>query len=698
MATPLRAGRRVSTENVSDLLSCSVCMEVFDDTDHLPKLLLCHHTFCVQCLIRLAKQNQFLNCPTCRHNTVLTDPPPGGLFALQTNFYIQQMRELIGDVARLKVKGCRKHSSAPLEYFCKTCEVLICKDCCSVDHRTGAGHVTQVVSLAAEEQKCLLRLEMAEGQQALISNRLYVGKLTAEIGCLTTAKDKAMDDIDKAFDRYIEVVNVRRRQLQDNLKDLYTYNSDCLQHLMDNIKAQSTSLAGLIEHCEEAIHSSNISDILAYKSKLSLKTTEVRTDRSKCIVGSNYLCFSPQESDSQYLHLVQDLGSVHMEQKLPSSVKLVEQTSFTASIFAKLVLLLHSFDGNPINDYPISIEIRDPFDDCLPNLVQYQEEGQYEVRWRPVVSGLHQVQVKFLDRCITGGNFTLTVKSNDPVSKIGGKGSEEGKMGYPRAVTVDRDDNVFVVDTGNNRIEKFDGSGTFQYSFEISSENDTYSSCGIALNRDHTVIICPEVCVDEADLASANAILQYTTDGELLSRTVCQNIMKRALSVAVDSRGHIIMADFELNTILAFDQNCRFLWQSGAPGVGPGEFNHPMFVCIGENDSIIVSDGDNHRIQVFDSSGKFMYKFGRKGSNKGEFNMPFGVTVDRHGNILVVDGSNRRIQIFKARGEFVSCIESLGDEMSAPRGIAVTSDGHVLVADRDNHCVKKYKYLHGAPL
>ena len=102
MAAPLR-GTSQSAENVSDLLSCSVCMESFGDTDHLPKLLLCHHTFCVQCLVRLAKQNQFVNCPTCRHNTVLNESPPGGLFALQTNFYIQQMRELIGDVARLKV-------------------------------------------------------------------------------------------------------------------------------------------------------------------------------------------------------------------------------------------------------------------------------------------------------------------------------------------------------------------------------------------------------------------------------------------------------------------------------------------------------------------------------------------------------------------------------------------------------------------
>ena len=205
--------------------------------------------------------------------------------------------------------------------------------------------------------------------------------------------------------------------------------------------------------------------------------------------------------------------------------------------------------------------------------------------------------------------------------------------------------------------------------------------------------------MNEADMAKADTILIYTLEGRLLHRLSFQDTFSKALCIAVNSMGHMIVADFDLHTIFILDkQGRRLLRQFGEQGSGLGQFDHPTFVCVGDDDTIIVSDGDNHRIQVFDKVGKFLYKFGCKGSGKGEFNMPFGVATDNHGNILVVDGGNKRIQVFKTGGEFVFCIESLGDKMSAPRGIAVTSNGHVLVADRDNHCIKKFKYLHSTLL
>jgi DNA-binding beta-propeller fold protein YncE len=351
-------------------------------------------------------------------------------------------------------------------------------------------------------------------------------------------------------------------------------------------------------------------------------------------------------------------------------------------------------NGVELENYPISIEITDVHDDLIPSMVQYRGRGQYVVTFRPEVSGLHRIQVKFLDQVIRGGTFALDVRSNDPVDTIGGKNNEDADMEYPRSVAVDRQNNLYVVDTGNNRIQKFNKSGHYMSELTISNESEIYTSCGRAVDDIQGRLICPEVCVQEADLSEASAILVYSIEGELLERFVYRDIMRRALSVAVDSASHMIIADYELHTIFIFDKNGRLLHKFGEHGSGPGQFNNPTFLCIGENNTIIVSDGNNHRIQVFDRMGKFLYQFGKHGTGKGQFNMPFGVAADFHGNVLVVDGRNKRVQVFKQGGEFLSCMESFGDCLSAPRGIAVTSDGHALVADRDNHCVKKYKYLH----
>ncbi len=47
------------------------------------------------------------------------------------------------------------------------------------------------------------------------------------------------------------------------------------------------------------------------------------------------------------------------------------------------------------------------------------------------------------------------------ITKWGSKGTEDGQFLSPGAVAVDSSDKVYVADTNNNRIQKFDSDGTF---------------------------------------------------------------------------------------------------------------------------------------------------------------------------------------------------------------------------------------------
>ena len=682
-----------AVDNVSDLLSCSICMENYDDGDNQPKLLPCHHSFCKSCLIHLTNGRNFIDCPSCRQRTTLLAPPPEGVVSLQTNFYVNQMRELVaGDTSRVKTKGCRKHGHKSLSFFCKTCEIPICEECCSTDHREAMGHATQHITQAVREQKELLRVEIAAAQETIAKDQSKIKNTQAEMGSLFAANNAAESDIDEAFDHYVSILNARRKQMKEDLRKLYQYKRDGMLTSVEEIRKQAASLNGMIEQCNEAMEVGHIADLLAYKLKISSKNQETLQLAANSQPGSNFIKFDRDDPEGHVVSLLDDIGSLHSQATLPVKVKVIEQTA-VACLFTSMSLFVKNSAGEDLEDYPITVDIKDIYDDEIPTLVQYRQSGHYEVTFKPCISGVHRVRVKFLNHVIVGGEFNITVQSNNTIGKIGNEGSASGEMMYPRAVAIDRFNNLYVVDTGNNRIQKFDSSGQFLVDFPISHESENYSSCGAAINNEQAVLICPEVRMHEADMAMADTILVYSLEGQLLHRLANRDHLRKALSVAVNSMGHIIIADFEYNTIFIFDRPGRLLHKFGESGSGPGQFNHPTFLCIGHDDSIIVSDGDNHRIQVFDRHGKFEYQFGGKGIDKGQFNMPFGVTTDNHGNILVVDGGNKRIQIFKYGGEFSGCIESLASKMNAPRGIAVTTDGHVLVADRDNHCVKKYRYM-----
>ena len=678
-----------AAENVADLLICPVCMEGFDDNDRQPKLLPCHHSFCKLCLQQLVGRHPYIDCPTCRQRTMIHNTE--AINNLQTNFYLTHMKDLLGEGARPKAKGCRKHGQQELTYFCKTCEVLICPDCVASDHKETNGHNTQPLYLAMQEQRALLNIEIANAQENIMKNKNRVASLDAESANLFICKDAAIKEIDDTFDKYIETLIQRKQFLQTQTSEFYKARKAVVMGAIEDFKKDETSLTALIEQCQEAAQSENISDILAYRTKVGTKNAEIR-GREQTDVGNNYIAFESGQHQESFLHILPELGNIELKKALPSVVKYNVQRS-VASLFTNMSMTIKSISGEDLKNYPIEVEIQDVYDDEIPCLCQHRGNGRYELTFRPQVSGMHRLKAKFLGRGIPGGEYVINVQSNNPVAKIGQRGSDLGDMEYPRALTTDNRNNFYVVDTGNNRILKYDKTGKLVFGFPISEDNDALSSCGIAFSSAQNLLICPEVNVQEADLAHAHSILVYNTDGQLCNRLSYPGTLKRALSVAVNSLSNIIIADFQLDTIFIFDQQGRLMRKFGESGSGPGQFNNPTFVCVGENDCIIVSDGDNHRIQVFDRVGKFLYQFGSRGSGKGQFQMPFGVTADHHGNILVVDGGNKRIQIFKYGGDFVSCIESEGDKMNAPRGIAATSDGQVLVADRDNHCVKKYRYL-----
>lgn len=148
---------------------------------------------------------------------------------------------------------------------------------------------------------------------------------------------------------------------------------------------------------------------------------------------------------------------------------------------------------------------------------------------------------------------TVTVFSLEgtKVLEIGKPGKKDGELSAPNAVTVDKDGNIYVVDTGNQRFQVFDKTGKF-----LRKINGTPGGTG------NSVFVNPR-------------------------------------GIGIDSRGITYVVSNVTHFVHAFDQEGKQLFTFGGSGEGNTQFSLPNGLFIDENDNIYITDTTNQRVAVY---------------------------------------------------------------------------------------------------
>jgi sugar lactone lactonase YvrE len=294
---------------------------------------------------------------------------------------------------------------------------------------------------------------------------------------------------------------------------------------------------------------------------------------------------------------------------------------------------------------------------------------------------------------------TVAAITDQPPSftlKWGSQSTADGDFTGPNDVATDSFGNVYVVDSGDNRIQKFDSNGTFITKWGLSGSTDGHFWYpeGIAIDSTNNVYV-----VDTAN----RRIQKFDSNGTFITKWgttgSADGQFNMPSGIAIDAQDKIYIADTGNNRIQKFDSNGTFITKWGTTGSADSQFSNPYNVTA-QGDRIYIADTGNNRIQKFDSNGTFITKWGTTGSADSQFSEPSGITSDVSGDIYVSDTGNNRIQKFDSNGTFIT---KWGTEGSADSqfqnqyGIDFYQDRTLYIADTGNNRIQKFMYPEVVP-
>ncbi|GFR30841.1 b-box type zinc finger protein ncl-1 [Trichonephila clavata] len=300
---------------------CGVCHETYTT----PKVLPCLHTFCQPCLEKIQENNDKITCPNCEQDCIL---PPQGISGLLSDYAINNVLEtstlegsplsctgcktkdthavarcfdcanyLCGNcvmahqymhcfeghhVVNLKEQSnkeefksdkllcCPRHKAETLRFFCRTCNIPICKECTATDHVKGHhdyDHISEIGSRQVE-----LLADLVEQSKAKTNDLRNAAKSVEHFSSrLQMQYHKAQAEINDTFNFYCSVLEERKEELMKELEDLYNTKMVSLSLIGNKVQEMVENANNLSSYFDRITKFSSTTEILVFKQLLDSK-------------------------------------------------------------------------------------------------------------------------------------------------------------------------------------------------------------------------------------------------------------------------------------------------------------------------------------------------------------------------------------------------------------------------------------------
>ena len=704
---------------------CPLCLETVKN----PKTLPCLHSFCLECLDKLAtfarRQLQTsIKCPVCQASFSIPDTDT---FAnLPSSFHLNRLVDVLAlENSTLEAQKCNScDENNPATSYCFVCQSFMCKSCFQYHQRFKAtkGHRTVLIDkLQAQDVQELIERPVICSQQyhedqplefycedckvliclkcSIVSHNRHlvtdtrkaaqeqksriteaVAKLKAEILLYkneirkqTELKDKSITDIMNAEKKMTDTVEEWIRDLREHEKKMKQkfrdiYEAEQKQHAarLENLQLITTQLNSCVER-GQGILERNISAEILQGNHAILGRCDELLDAQK----------SDRYKSPNFSYLVKrkfDILDQIVVTKTDFSMCLAEVDDCKIGRESNFVVFTRDSEGLQCyqEDDEIQVDILTPEGDHLETELKDSKDGKYLVTYTPKCVGQHRLDIKVNGQPLSGPCVVQVYRHQYQFAfKFGSLGDRPGEVVVINDIAVsDKSGTIAVADAGNRRIQLFSSDGKFQRQLKLDGEpiSLAFTDCGDLL----TLVS-----------GNNNKLHLFSEEGQFIKH-INDNYLKEPHYLYIASDGRLIITDKADNKIKGLSPDGNDLLLSLT---APNCDKYPK-CAVYHQDKFYVSYPGDHCIKVFDKTGVYLHDIGCEGSNDGQFDYPVGLIIDKYNQLIVCDAKNQRLQLFTLRGSFLSELQGEHSGLINIPCYAVSNNNYNLfVADQLGNCI-----------